>query len=80
MLGHDVTDEGERDPPSVGQSPLGEPTMDSQSLPVVRSSSPPVPALMRKLTGLLYILGLHFILLNNTIDYSTYVMCLPPIT
>ncbi|XP_063872650.1 serine/arginine repetitive matrix protein 1-like isoform X2 [Scylla paramamosain] len=50
-LGKEANEEGEHDPPSGSQSPLAENPVDSQPPPAVRSTSPPVPALMRKLTG-----------------------------
>lgn len=71
MIGREVNDEGEREPSLDGQSPHAESLMDSQNPPVVRSFSPPVPALMRKLTGLLHILCLYLIARNNTDNYST---------
>ena len=61
-LGKEVNEEGEHGPPSGGQRPVVEHQVDSQSPPAVRSSSPPVPALMRKLTGLCYIVCVHFLL------------------
>ncbi|XP_045110755.1 serine/arginine repetitive matrix protein 1-like isoform X2 [Portunus trituberculatus] len=51
ILGKEANAEDEHGLPSGGQSPLSEHPIDSQPPPAVRSSSPPVPALMRKLTG-----------------------------